>query len=205
MAGATCRADNADNMQDDIFGLNASGQSALDAYTHVSRLAGPQTLGGEDMLDLARANAVGEGAESAVGGGVAVAANDGHPGLGAALFGPDDVDNPIADVTHGKKLDAVFGHIAGEGFELQSGLGVFDPGKPLGLTFGRRVVVGHRQGEIGSPHAPVRRLEPSKSLGGGDFVDQVEINIKKRRPVRLAGDHMGVPDFVVKRFSHSGV
>ena len=59
-----------------------------------------QGLGGEHVLDLAGADAEGQGAERAVGGGVAVAADDGHARLGEALLGADDVDDALAGVAH---------------------------------------------------------------------------------------------------------
>ena len=59
-----------------------------------------QRLGGQHVLDLARADAEGQRAEGAVGGGVGVAAHDGHARLGEALLGADDVDDALARVAH---------------------------------------------------------------------------------------------------------
>ena len=47
-----------------------------------------QGLGGQHVLDLAGADAEGQGAEGPVGRGVAVAADDGHARLGQPCSGP---------------------------------------------------------------------------------------------------------------------
>src|ERR687896_696108 len=71
-------ADAADDGQDDVLGRGPGRQLAVHRDGHG---AGPllgQRLGGQDVLDLAGADAEGQGAEGPVGGGVAVAAHDGH-------------------------------------------------------------------------------------------------------------------------------
>ena len=81
-----------------VLRRDARGELALDRDRH--RL-GPhlgQRLGGQHVLDLARADAEGERAEGAVGGRVAVAADDRHARLGPALLGPDDVDDALVGV-----------------------------------------------------------------------------------------------------------
>ncbi len=47
------------------------------------------------MLDFTCAYAKGQSAKSAVSGGVAVAANDGHAGKGEALLRPDNVHDTL--------------------------------------------------------------------------------------------------------------
>ena len=71
-----------------------SAPSTRDA--HVLGLVLDQRLGGEHVLDLGGADAVGERAEGAVGRGVAVAADDGRARQGEALLRPDDVDDALA-------------------------------------------------------------------------------------------------------------
>ena len=61
---------------------------------------------------------MGKGAKGAVGGGVAVAANDGHAGKGEALLGPDNVDDALADVGHVEKFDVEILSVLGKGFNL---------------------------------------------------------------------------------------
>ena len=59
-------------------------------------------LGGEDVLDLGRADAERQRPERAVRGGVRVAAHDGHSRLRQAELGTDDVDDPLV-----RRADAV--------------------------------------------------------------------------------------------------
>ena len=74
------------------------------------RLLG-ERLGGEHVLDLAGADAERERPEGAVGGGVGVAADDGHARLGEALLGADDVDDALAGGAHGVLGDAELGGV----------------------------------------------------------------------------------------------
>ena len=62
----------------------------------VRGVAWVQRLGGEDVLDLAGADAERQGPEGAVRRGVAVAADDGHARLGDAELRADHVDDPLA-------------------------------------------------------------------------------------------------------------
>ena len=82
VAGAACRADAADDREDEILCRHAKAQRAVDADFH--RLGGgqPQGLRREHMLDFARPDAKGERAERPVGRGVAVTADDSGAGRG---------------------------------------------------------------------------------------------------------------------------
>jgi hypothetical protein len=75
-------------------------------YPHVLAALGDQALCGQDVLDLAGANAKGEGAEGAMGGRVAVTADHGRAGQGEALLGADDVDDALPLVAQAKVCDA---------------------------------------------------------------------------------------------------
>ena len=91
----------ADDREDHVLGRHARG--AASPSTVIAMVPGRvlrQRLGGEHVLDLARADAEGERAERAVGRGVAVAAHDGHARLGEALLGADDVHDALAGVAH---------------------------------------------------------------------------------------------------------
>ena len=86
--------------EDHVLRRDAGGQLAVDVDRHPLRARLRQRLGGQHVLDLARADAEGERAERAVGRGVAVAAHDRHARQRAALLGPDDVDDALAGVAH---------------------------------------------------------------------------------------------------------
>ena len=83
-------------------------QPAVDAHLAGLGLALEQALGGQDVLDLAGADAEGQGAEGAVGGGVAVAAHDGHARLGQAQLGADHVDDALLRAAEAVQRDAEF-------------------------------------------------------------------------------------------------
>ena len=100
--------------EDHVLGGDApSPSSPSTVIAIVSRLGLGQGLGGEHVLDLAGADAEGDRPEGAVGGGVGVAAHDGHARLGQALLGADDVhdavvlDEPIGWLTMPNSLGVV--------------------------------------------------------------------------------------------------
>lgn len=82
-------------MEDHILGIDPLGQGAIHLDAAHLELAQGQGLGGQHIAHLAGADAKGDRAKSAVGGGVAVAAGNSHPRLGEALLGGDDMDNAL--------------------------------------------------------------------------------------------------------------
>ncbi len=95
VAGGSGGADLADDVEDDVLGGDAEGEFAIDGDAEGLGLGLRQRLRGHDVLDFAGADAEGECAEGSVGGGVRVAADDGHAGLGRAELGPDHVDDAL--------------------------------------------------------------------------------------------------------------
>ena len=126
VAGAAGGADLADDGEDDVLGGDAVFQRAVDAHPHVPRLLLDQRLGGEHVLDLARADAVGESAEGAVGRGVRIAADDGGAGQREPLLGADHVHDALAAVALMVVLDAEFAGVLGERGYLERGFGIVD-------------------------------------------------------------------------------
>ena len=106
--------------------VTPGGQLAVDGDGHRARPLLGQRLGGEDVLDLAGADAEGQRAERAVGGGVAVAAHDRHARLGEALLGADDVDDALVRVAHRVEGDAELGAVGGQHLHLLGRDGVGD-------------------------------------------------------------------------------
>ena len=80
-----------------------------------------QGLGRQHMLDFRGADAEGQRAESAMGGGVAVAADDGGARQGPALFRPDDMHDALADIVHREIFDAEILGVLFQGLDLQRG------------------------------------------------------------------------------------
>jgi hypothetical protein len=95
MAVPTSHADAGQERQDDVLGGHAGVQRAVDAHLERLRPALEQRLGGEDVLDLGRADAERQRAEGAMGGGVRVAAHDRHPRLCQPQLRTDDVHDPL--------------------------------------------------------------------------------------------------------------
>ena len=106
MAVTTSSADLANHRQHDVLRGDAERQLAFDAHLHVLHLLGDQALGGEHMLDLGGADAVGQRAEGAVGGGMRITANHGHAGQCRALLRADDVDDALTHIVHLEFEDA---------------------------------------------------------------------------------------------------
>ena len=83
------------------------------------------------LLDLAGADAEGQGPEGAMGAGVAVAADDGGAGKGEALLGPDHVDDALAGVQTGYRGTPISRSCAPKGLHL---LRAWGPGYRAGLV-----------------------------------------------------------------------
>ena len=77
--------------------------------------------------------------------------------------------------------------------DLNGGNRVSD-GSAAGL--GRNVVVDGRDGPIGLAHAAAGRPQTVKGLRRSDLVNQVQVYIEKRQPVRWRIDHVFVPDLL---------
>ncbi len=126
---------------------------------------------GEDVLDLARADADGERRERAMGAGVAVAANHRHAGQRRALLRADDVHDALAMVLHAEiGLHVELAHVLVERLDLQARDGVRDA-----LVAMRRRDVVIRGGHDGpdAPRLAVGDLEAFERLGARHFMDEM--------------------------------
>src|SRR3546814_16542436 len=70
------------------------------------------------MLDLRRTDPEREGAERAVGRGMAVAADDRHSRLRTSLFRADDMDDAAPPIAHRERLDPETTRVGGQRFTL---------------------------------------------------------------------------------------
>ena len=95
VADATVHPELADDVQDDVLGVDAGRKLPVDIDAADLGLADRHGLGGQHVADLACADAEGDGTESSVGRGVGVTAGNGGAGLGDALLGADDVDDAL--------------------------------------------------------------------------------------------------------------
>ena len=194
MAGAAGGADLADDGEDDVLGGDAGRQFAVDAHAHVLGLLLDQRLGGEHMLDLGGADAVGQRAERAVGRGVAVAAHDGGAGQGEALLGPDHMDDALAAVALVVILDAEIARVLRQRFDLDRRLRIVDA---LGAVGGRHVVVDHGQRLLRRAHLAAGHAQALEGLRAGHLVHQMPVDIEQAGAVRRLMHQVRVPDLVV--------
>ena len=142
--------------------VTPAGSSPSTLIAHPLRTALGQRLGGEHVLDLARADAEGERAERAVGGRVRVAADDGHARQGAALLRADDVDDALVGVAHREVRDAELGGVLAQHLDLPGGDRVGDRLVDVG---GRDVVVLGGDGEVGAADLAPDSRRPSNACG----------------------------------------
>ncbi len=91
------------------------------------------------MLDLGRADTMCQSAECAMGGGMAVTADDGHARQGKTLFRADDMDDALADVLFGIVFDAEVGGVLRERLDLNAAFLVLDAF--VAIRRGRYIVV----------------------------------------------------------------
>ena len=168
---------------------------ALDRDRHRPWPSLRQTLGGEHVLDLAGADSKREGAEGAVGRGVAVAADDGHAGLGQAKLRPDDVDDALAGIAHRVELDPELLAVAGQVGEL----GGRDRVRDRQVYPDRRhVVVRRGNGQVRAADFAPCHPQPLECLRRGHLVDQVEVDEKGVGLARRRMNDVPLPDLVAQ-------
>ena len=189
-ADAAAGADAPDDGEDHVLGGGAVGQLAGDRDGHRAGAHLGERLRGEHVLDLAGADAEGQRPEGAVGGGVAVAADDRHAGQRAALLRADHVDDALVRVAHAVVGDAELGGVGGEDLELLGRDRVLHRLVDVG---GGHVVVGGGDGEVGAAHPAPRQPDAVEGLGAGDLVDEVEIDVEQVGLAGCAGARRGGP------------
>src|SRR6266404_327006 len=200
VSGAAADADFADDGEDDVLGGDAGGALAIhdDVQRFGTRLR--EALRGEHVLDFAGADAEGERAKRAMRGSVAVAANDGLPGLRDAQLRADDVHDALLLAVQVKEAHAGFAAIFLERLELQARVGIDDGQRAVGGGDG---VVHHRECKIGAADFASLGAQAREGLRGSAFVDEVAVNIDERGLAGLFVDNVGVPNFLVESFGDS--
>ncbi len=180
----------------DVLGRRPRRELSFDGDRHRLRPHLRQSLGREHVLDLARPYAEGQSAEGAVGGGVAVAADDRHAGLRPPLLGADDVDDALVGVAHRVAGDAEFGRVGVEDLELLGRDGVGHRFVDVG---GGHIVVGRGHRQVGTAHRPARQSQSVEGLGGGHLVHEVEVDEDEIRLALGRVDDVRVPDLLAQR------
>ena len=168
--------DLADDGEDEILGSDSFGGMSLDLDLHRPGTGLGKGLGGQDMLHFGGADPEAQRSEGAVGGRMAVAADDGLSGKADPLFGGSDVDNSLPLVVHRKVSDPELAGIFGQCLYLEGAFGVGDAASAVG---GWHIVVGNGKCKLGTAHLSSGHPESFKGLGARDLVDQVAIDIEK--------------------------
>ena len=196
MAGAAGGADLPDDREDQVLAGASGRERVVDRHPHALRARRAQCLGREHVLALRGPDAEGEGAERAVGRGVAVAAHHRGPRQGEALLGSDDVDDALARVEHVEHLDPELLAVRAQGLDLEPRFGVLDAEGAVG---GRHVVVGDGERRVPAAHASSGQAQALERLGREHFVQEVPVDVEEVDPVVLDIDEMTVPDLFEKR------
>ncbi len=190
-------ADLADDGQHQVLRCDSRRQHPVDGDGHGFGPALRQGLGGEDVLDLARADPEGQGTKRAVGRSVAVTAHDRHARLGEAQLGPDDVDDPLVGVAHGIQADAELSAVGCQHLHLPGRYRVLDrPVQPGGGD----VVIHGRDGEVRPAYAAPGYPQPIKGLGRRHLVNQMEVDVQQVGLTLGLPDHVSIPNLVSEGF-----
>ena len=138
-----------------VLGHNPQRQPPFDRHGHLLRPGLGQSLGRQHQLDLGAADPERQRPESAVRGGVGVATDDQHPGLGEAQLGADHVHDPLPPAAHAVELDPGPAAVLLQRPQLQAPHLV---GR-LQAARGGRVVVHRGQRQVGPPDAAPAHAE----------------------------------------------
>jgi hypothetical protein len=196
---AASRADLRDDGEDDVLRRDAGRQLAVHRHGHLLGLVLRQGLRGEDVLDLAGADAERERAEGAVGGRVAVTADDRHAGLGEAQLRADHVHDALVAVAHRGQPDTELGGVLPQRLDLRPADRVGDGREDVE---GRDVVVLGRHREVGAADRAAGGPETVEGLRAGHLVHQVQIDVEQVGLTRGAAHHVGLVDLLRQGLRH---
>jgi hypothetical protein len=105
----------------------------------------------------------------------------------------------IADVA-----DAEGGRVGFKRFELRGAFAVGDGhARTLGIAAdgGRQIVIGHREGEIGTAHLAPGKAQRLERLRAGHFMDEVAVDVDKAGPICRDPRQRGRPRSFRRAFS----
>ena len=148
------------------------------------------------MLDFRGADAIGERAECAIGGGMAVAADQRHARQREALLRTDDVDDALTLIELVVIFQAEEFCVVGEVSDLRRAFRIGIGQRTVG---GRDIVIHHQQRLVRRVHFAPRQAQAFERLRARDLVNDMAIDIDQAGAVRRLLDQMIVPDLVVQR------
>ena len=152
------------------------------------------------MFHLRGADALGHRPESAVGGGVGIAADHGHARQGGARFRPHDMDNALAPVVDLELGDAKVPAVVIQGLHLLAGQGIADAVHAAAALAGFRgdIVFRRRQVGIPPPGLATGQTQTLEGLRRSHLVNQVAVDVDQRRTVVALVHQMGIPELVIE-------
>ena len=171
-------------------------QIAVDADLHLLRAGLDQRLGRQDVLDLRRADPERDGAERPVGGGVAVAADDGHARQGQPELRADDVDDAHQRAERPFQPQPELCAVAVEGVQLLLRDRILDRQRAVGRG---DVVVGRGDRQVGAADLAAVQAQALERLRRRDLVDEVQVDVEERRLAGLLAYDVVLPDFLEQR------
>ena len=176
----------------DVLGDDARRQRAVDGDAHPLRPLLPERLGHQHMGDLGGADAEGERAECAMGGGVAVAADHGQARQGQPLLGPDDMDDALAGVVEAEQPELMALRIVAQLHDhaLDGGIDAIE----IALA-GRDVMILDAEGQVRPRQLGAARLQLVEGVERA-FMQEMPVDPEQALPVLALHDDMRVPDLV---------
>ena len=114
VASSTVDPKGTDDVEDNIFCVDAGAKFAPDLDLADFEGRERHGLGGQDVSNLAGADAESDRTESTVGGGMGISASDGGAGLGDALFWTHNVDDALLAGWNVEEGDTEFGAVFAE-------------------------------------------------------------------------------------------
>ena len=200
VSDAAVHAEAADDVQDDILGVDAGRELAVHVDAADLGLADRHGLRGEDVAHLACADAKSDRSECTVRGGVGVAAGDRGAGLRDTLFGTDDMNDALLAAGKIEEGNSGFGAVLTE--FLHHGVGE-RVGEGLGSLVGRYDVIDGCEGAVRIENLESEVTNHAKGLGAGHLVNEVSADQKLGASVRERANGVFLPDLIKKRFGHS--
>ena len=133
-------------------------------------------------------------------GGVGVAADNRHAGLGETQLGADNVNDALIGVTQGMQAHAELLRVLAQRVDLRAAR---DVRNGLVNVDGRRVVILRRDRQVGAANLTPRQTQALEGLGACDLMHQVEVDVQQvGGSVLTLGDDVVTPHLFGHRSTH---
>jgi hypothetical protein len=155
----------------------------------------------KDVLNFTSSDTKRQGSKRTMRGRVRVTTYGNTTRQSETLLGADNVNDSLAFIGKGKVFESEIVNVLFQLHDLSSTGSLLDKGFDIDeLASVRRghIVIDSHKSAVGSPHGATGETEAFKCLGRGNFVNQVAIDVDKRRHTVIV-DQMVVPDLVTKR------